>query len=83
MGTGWLKSIVKNRILEAGQKGEVCKNRWTDLNIYTSYYVFPQKDVPFRGVIDNADHLGGQIPKNAYRYFGRWIGIFKPNTIYY
>jgi len=31
------------------------------LTIYTSYDVFPRKDVPFGGCIDTAPHFGSQI----------------------
>ena len=31
------------------------------LTIYTSYDVFPRKDVPFGGCIDTSPHLWGQI----------------------
>jgi len=30
---------------------------------YTSYNVFLPNDVPFGGLVDNAPHLGGHIPK--------------------
>jgi len=33
------------------------------LTIYTSYDVFPCKDVPFWGSVDISPHLGGQIAK--------------------
>jgi len=37
------------------------------LTIYTSYDVFPRKDVPFGDCIDTAPHLGGQItPKPQF-----------------
>ena len=33
------------------------------LMIYTSYDVFPPKDVPFGGLIHTAPHFGGKIPQ--------------------
>ena len=36
------------------------------LTIYTSYDVFPPKDVPFGGLIHTAPHFGGKIPQNPY-----------------
>jgi len=35
------------------------------LTIYTSYDVFPRKDVPFGGFIDTVPHLGGQISQKT------------------
>ena len=37
--------------------------RYTILTIYTSYNVFPPKDVPFGGLVHTAPHFGGKIPK--------------------
>jgi len=34
-----------------GSKGDLCKNRWTDLN---DLYVFLRKELPFGGGIDCA-----------------------------
>ena len=36
------------------------------LTIYTSYDVFPPKDVPFGGLVHTAPHFGGKIPQNPY-----------------
>ena len=33
------------------------------LTIYTSYDVFPPKDVPFGGLVYTAPNFGGKIPK--------------------
>jgi len=44
------------------------------VTIYTSYDVFPPKDVPFGGFVDMPTHLGGQIPQNPN--LGAWIVEF-------
>ena len=36
------------------------------LTIYTSYDVFPPKDVPFGDLVHTAPHFGSKIPKNPY-----------------
>ena len=37
------------------------------LTIYTSYDVFPPKDVPFGGLVHTAPHFGGKItPKKQF-----------------
>ena len=38
--------------------------------IYTSYDVFPRKEVPFGGLDEIAPHLGGQIPQKP-QFWGR------------
>ena len=38
------------------------RTRGPILTIYTSYDVFPPKDVPFGGVVHTAPHFGGKIP---------------------
>jgi len=48
------------------------------LTIYTSYDVFPRKDVSFGGLVDITPYLWVQRPKNSKRW--AWIGIFKPNS---
>ena len=40
------------------------------LTIYTSYDVFPPKEVPFGGADDIAPHLGGQMPQKP-QFLGR------------
>ena len=40
------------------------RKRGPILTIYTSYDVFPPKDVPFGGLVYTAPHFGGKIPKN-------------------
>ena len=40
------------------------------LTIYTSYDVFPRKEVPFGGLDEIAPHLGGQIPQKP-QFWGR------------
>ena len=49
------------------------------LTIYTSYDVFPPKDVPFGGLVHTAPHFGGKIPPKT-PILGAWIGIFKLNV---
>jgi len=48
------------------------------LTIYTSYDVFPPKDVFFGGLVHTAPHFGGKIPKTPI--LGAWIGILKFNV---
>ena len=36
------------------------------LMIYTSYDMFPPKDVPFGGLVHTAPHFGGKIPPKTY-----------------
>ena len=36
------------------------------LTIYTSYDVFPPKDVPFGGLVCSAPHFGGKIKKKQF-----------------
>ena len=36
------------------------------LTIYTTYNVFPPKDVPFGGLVHTAPHFGVKSPKNPY-----------------
>ena len=38
------------------------RTRGPILTIYTSYDVFPPKDVPFGGLVHTAPHLGGKNP---------------------
>ena len=40
------------------------------LTIYTSYDVFPPKDVPFGGLVYTAPHFGGKIPQKP-QFWGR------------
>ena len=40
---------------------------------YTSYDLFPHKEVPFGGRDDITPHLGGQIHKTPI--LGAWIGV--------
>ena len=40
------------------------------LTIYTSYDVFPPKDVPFGGLVHTALHFGGKIPQKP-QFWGR------------
>ena len=40
------------------------------LTIYTSYDVFPPKDVPFGGLVHTAPHFGGKVPKR-HQFWGR------------
>ena len=40
------------------------------LTIYTSYEVFPPKDVPFGGLVHTAPHFGGKIPQKP-QFLGR------------
>ena len=40
------------------------------LTIYTSYDVFPPKDVPFGGLVHTAPHFGGKIPQKP-QFWGR------------
>ena len=49
------------------------------LTIYTSYDVFPPKDVPFEGLVHTAAHFGDEIPQNPL-FLGAWISIFKLNA---
>ena len=39
------------------------RTRGPILTIYTSYDVFPPKDVPFGGLVHTASHFGGKIPQ--------------------
>ena len=40
------------------------------LTIYTSYDVFPSKDVPFGGLVHTAPHFGGKIPQKPQFWGG-------------
>ena len=40
------------------------------LTIYTSYDVFPPKDVPFGSIVHAAPHFGGKIPPKP-QFWGR------------
>ena len=42
------------------------RKRGPILTIYTSYDVFPPKDVPFGGLVHAAPHMGVKSPKNHY-----------------
>jgi len=46
-------------VLEARTSGPI-------LTIYTSYGVFPRKELPFWGLVHTASHFGAQILKNPY-----------------
>jgi len=46
------------------------RTRGPILTIYTSYDVFPPKDVPCGGLVHTAPNFGGKIPKKT-------LGIFK------
>ena len=46
------------------------RTRLPILTIYTSYDVFPPKDVPFGGLVHTAPHFGGKIPQKP-QFWGR------------
>ena len=46
------------------------RTRGLILTIYTSYDVFPPKDVPFGGLVHTAPHFGGKIPQKN-QFWGR------------
>ena len=46
------------------------RTRGPILTIYTSYDVFPPKDVPFGGLVYTAPHFGGKIPQKP-QFWGR------------
>ena len=46
------------------------RKRGPILTIYTSYDVFPPKDVPFGGLVHTAPHFGGKIPQKP-QFWGR------------
>ena len=46
------------------------RTRGPILTIYTSYDVFPPKDVPFGGFVHTAPHFGGKIPQKP-QFWGR------------
>ena len=46
------------------------RKRGPILTIYTSYDVFPPKDVPFWGLVHTAPHFGGKIPEKP-QFWGR------------
>ena len=46
------------------------RTRGPILTIYTSYDVFPPKDVPFGGLVQTAPHFGGKIPQKP-QFWGR------------
>ena len=48
------------------------------LTIYTSYDVFPPKDVPFGGFVDMPPHFG-VISSTRTPILGAWIGVLQPN----
>jgi len=45
-------------------------HKCTVVTIYTSYDVFPPKDVPFGGLVHTAPHFGGKIPQKTL-FWGR------------
>ena len=47
------------------------------LMIYTSYYLFPRRDVPFGGCVDTTPHLW--VNRLKTRILEAWIGISQPN----
>ena len=46
------------------------RTRGPILTIYTSYDVFPPKDVPFVGLVHTVPHFGGKIPQKP-QFWGR------------
>ena len=66
-------------LLYSSARAERAKLSGPILTIYTSYDVFPAKDVPFGGLVHIAPHFGGKIPPKTL-ILGAWIGIFKLNV---